>query len=132
LILSDEQMADLKRQLDEEQSRPEHWWLSEEEREKEIQTDKEYEEYEEKIQKAGKAHFEGRLVSKKEIIDWLSHIDESARFYVSLSFQEKFPPRNRPSPPPLNCDDIGQKNFRVLSPDSHGFDRDKDGIGCDE
>ena len=34
-------------------------------------------------------------------------------------------------PPPLNCDDIAQKNFRVLSPDPHGFDKDKDGIGCD-
>jgi micrococcal nuclease len=37
------------------------------------------------------------------------------------------------SPPPLlNCDQITQKNFIVLSPDPHGFDRDKDGIGCDE
>ena len=37
-----------------------------------------------------------------------------------------------PPPPPLNCDDIAQKNFRVSSPDPHGFDKDKDGIGCDE
>jgi hypothetical protein len=38
-----------------------------------------------------------------------------------------------PFPPPLlNCDQITQKNFTVLSPDPHGFDRDKDGIGCDE
>jgi hypothetical protein len=35
-------------------------------------------------------------------------------------------------PPLLNCEQITQKNFTVLSPDSHGFDRDKDGIGCDE
>jgi hypothetical protein len=37
-----------------------------------------------------------------------------------------------PPPPSLNCDNIPQKNFRVLSPDPHGFDKDKDRIGCDE
>jgi hypothetical protein len=36
------------------------------------------------------------------------------------------------SPPPnLNCKDISDKNFEVLSPDPHGFDRDEDGIGCE-
>ena len=37
-----------------------------------------------------------------------------------------------PSPPPnLNCGDISDKRFEVLSPDPHGFDRDGDGIGCE-
>lgn len=38
-----------------------------------------------------------------------------------------------PSPPPnLNCMDvIPHKNFRVLPPDPHGFDRNHDGIGCE-
>jgi micrococcal nuclease len=38
-----------------------------------------------------------------------------------------------PSPPPdLDCKDIQFRNFKVLSPDPHGFDgRDKDGIGCE-
>ncbi|WP_219904549.1 hypothetical protein [Stenomitos frigidus] len=37
-----------------------------------------------------------------------------------------------PSPPPdLNCKDIAFRNFRVLPPDPHHFDRDKDGIGCE-
>ena len=37
------------------------------------------------------------------------------------------------SPPPqLNCDDITDKNFRVLPPDPHGFDSEGDGIGCEE
>jgi hypothetical protein len=37
-----------------------------------------------------------------------------------------------PSPPPnLNCPDIPQKNFKVLPPDPHGFDRDRDGVGCE-
>jgi hypothetical protein len=33
-------------------------------------------------------------------------------------------------PPDLNCDDIPKKNFDVLPPDRHGFDRDDD-IGCE-
>lgn len=37
-----------------------------------------------------------------------------------------------PSPPPdLNCGDISDKRFIVIPPDPHGFDRDKDGIGCE-
>jgi micrococcal nuclease len=37
-----------------------------------------------------------------------------------------------PSPPPdLNCPDIPQKNFKVLPPDPHGFDRDGDSVGCE-
>jgi len=37
-----------------------------------------------------------------------------------------------PSPPPdLSCKDIPYKRFRVLPPDPHGFDGDKDGIGCE-
>ncbi|MBW4475037.1 MAG: excalibur calcium-binding domain-containing protein [Stenomitos rutilans HA7619-LM2] len=34
-------------------------------------------------------------------------------------------------PPDLDCKDITFKNFRVLSPDPHRFDGDKDGIGCE-
>lgn len=35
-----------------------------------------------------------------------------------------------PPPPPLNCEQ--QRNdFTVLPPDPHGFDRDKDGVGCE-
>jgi hypothetical protein len=36
-----------------------------------------------------------------------------------------------PSPPDLDCADISYKNFRVLPPDPHRFDGDKDGIGCE-
>lgn len=31
----------------------------------------------------------------------------------------------------LDCGDVGQKRFRVFPPDSHGFDRDGDGVGCE-
>lgn len=34
--------------------------------------------------------------------------------------------------PDLNCGDIEFRNFTVLPPDPHGFDRNKDGIGCEE
>ena len=36
-----------------------------------------------------------------------------------------------PEPPDLNCADIPFRNFTVLPPDPHGFDGDKDGIGCE-
>jgi micrococcal nuclease len=36
-----------------------------------------------------------------------------------------------PPPPDLDCGDIGVKNFTVRSPDSHGFDGDSDGVGCE-
>jgi len=36
-----------------------------------------------------------------------------------------------PYPPDLDCGEIGYSNFRVIGNDPHGFDRDKDGIGCE-
>ncbi|WP_013335005.1 thermonuclease family protein [Gloeothece verrucosa] len=36
-----------------------------------------------------------------------------------------------PPPPALDCGQISQRRFRVLAPDPHGFDGDKDGIGCE-
>lgn len=36
-----------------------------------------------------------------------------------------------PPPPNLNCDDVDGKDFTVFPPDPHGFDRDKDGEGCE-
>lgn len=36
-----------------------------------------------------------------------------------------------PSPPDLDCKDVPFKNFRVLPPDPHRFDGNKDGIGCE-
>lgn len=37
-----------------------------------------------------------------------------------------------PPPPDLDCKDIIYRNFKVLQPDPHRFDRDKDGIGCEQ
>jgi len=36
-----------------------------------------------------------------------------------------------PYPPDLDCGEIRYANFYVLQPDPHGFDPDKDGIGCE-
>ena len=38
----------------------------------------------------------------------------------------------QPPPPTLNCSDILQRGFTVLSPDRHDLDRDGNGIGCEE
>ncbi len=37
----------------------------------------------------------------------------------------------KPPPPDLNCANITEKNFKVVPPDPHKFDADKDGIGCE-
>lgn len=36
-----------------------------------------------------------------------------------------------PYSPDLDCGEISYRNFKVLQPDPHGFDRDNDGIGCE-
>ena len=36
-----------------------------------------------------------------------------------------------PYPPDLDCGEIPFRRFRVIGPDPHGFDRDRDGIGCE-
>lgn len=37
-----------------------------------------------------------------------------------------------PLPAHLTCQDISAHNFTALQPDPHGFDRDHDGIGCEQ
>ena len=36
-----------------------------------------------------------------------------------------------PDLPDLNCSDLADRRFKVLPPDTYGFDRDGDGIGCE-
>lgn len=38
----------------------------------------------------------------------------------------------KPYPPDLDCGEIAYSNFMVTGSDPHGFDRDKDGIGCEK
>ena len=37
-----------------------------------------------------------------------------------------------PYPPDLDCGEIQYSNFKVVGADRHGFDGDKDGIGCEK
>jgi hypothetical protein len=36
-----------------------------------------------------------------------------------------------PPPPDLDCAEVPYTNFKVLPPDAHRFDGDKDGVGCE-
>jgi hypothetical protein len=36
-----------------------------------------------------------------------------------------------PAPPDLDCGEIPHRRFRVVGADPHGFDADRDGIGCE-
>lgn len=35
-----------------------------------------------------------------------------------------------PPPPDLDCPDVGRQDFTVRQPDPHGFDGNRDGVGC--
>jgi hypothetical protein len=37
-----------------------------------------------------------------------------------------------PYPPDLDCGEITERNFAVTGSDPHGFDREGDGLGCEE
>ena len=36
-----------------------------------------------------------------------------------------------PYPPDIDCDDVPAKGFKVIGTDPHGFDGDRDGVGCE-
>ena len=56
----------------------------------------------------------------------------SKLFVSAQECDSSYPDMCISSPPPdLNCGDISEKNFRVLYPDPHKFDREGDGIGCE-
>jgi hypothetical protein len=39
--------------------------------------------------------------------------------------------RKAAATPDLGCADVNGRNFTVLAPDPHGFDREGDGLGCE-
>ena len=52
---------------------------------------------------------------------------------VAAKCDKAYPTVCIPSPRPyLNCKNIRYRNFKVLPPDPHKFDGDKDGIGCEQ
>ncbi len=46
--------------------------------------------------------------------------------------ESAYPDACIPSPPPdLDCEDVAERRFRVLPPDPHNFDADRNGLGCE-
>lgn len=37
----------------------------------------------------------------------------------------------KPPPPDLDCNQVSFRRFQVRQPDPHGFDADRDGVGCE-
>jgi hypothetical protein len=68
---------------------------------------------------------------------WLYPIQASSRYANQTGNQtgicdSAYPGVCIESPPPdLNCPDVPDNNFRVLSPDPHRFDLEGDGVGCE-
>lgn len=57
----------------------------------------------------------------------------SATSSLSPNCNPAYPDVCIPSPPPyLSCNEISFRNFRILPPDPHEFDRDGDGLGCEQ
>ena len=61
-------------------------------------------------------------------LDQMEKLNPDLDVNCSSAYPEKCIP---PAPPDLDCEDITQRNFLVLSPDPHKFDPDGNGIGCE-
>ncbi len=61
-------------------------------------------------------------------LDQMEKLNPDLDRKCSSAYPEKCIP---PSPPDLDCEDITQRNFFVMSPDPHNFDPDGNGIGCE-
>ena len=91
-------------------------------------------------------------IEKKTGYDFLSNIDKSVQSVIESKAYRLKTSNNRsktttkqsnkncspaypgvcipPPPPDLNCGDISYRNFKVLPPDPHNFDGNKDGVAC--
>ena len=100
----------------------------------------------EELLDAGLGHFEERFCSSSEFANthWAMKYgctsDSETNTESSIQgidiekskCDESYPDFCIPhSPPDLNCSDVSEKRFTVLSPDPHGFDGDGDGVGCE-
>jgi micrococcal nuclease len=65
------------------------------------------------------------IPTEKIVSDYTSPIQEN-------NCDSSYPDVCIPSyPPDLDCVDVQFSSFRALQPDEHGFDIDKNGIGCE-
>lgn len=71
------------------------------------------------------------FVVSGDCVDWvitLQGYEASAGFTdCDPSYPEVCIP---PYPPDLDCPDVAHREFAVLGPDPHGFDPERDGVGC--
>ena len=71
-------------------------------------------------------------ISPRQLWDATAAGDPFAVFACDPSYPDFCVP---PPPPDLNCDSPSikpHKNFRVLPPDPHGFDGNRNGVGCED
>ena len=72
------------------------------------------------------------VIATLALLSLPSTMSNELQIDATTDCDSSYPDACIPSPPPnLNCGDISDKRFEVLSPDPHGFDRDGDGIGCE-
>jgi len=74
----------------------------------------------------------GYLISEHCSVSEFSSSSWAQKYGCATTCDPSYPDVCIPSPPPdLDCGEIGYSNFRVIQPDPHGFDGDRDGIGCE-
>lgn len=76
------------------------------------------------------------MQSIKQVIKMFVLVAAAAALFLAAPAQSACDPSYptvcvAPAPPDLDCKDISHRNFAVRSPDSHHFDADSDGIGCE-
>jgi len=66
------------------------------------------------------------------ITDNVRSLEGTSSYAEPLVCDESYPTLCIEAPPPdLDCNEIEYSHFEVIGDDPHGFDADKDGIGCE-
>ena len=67
------------------------------------------------------------------LVNNISDVGSTETLSNLVKCDQAYPTVCIPSPPPdLDCPEINFRNFKVLPPDPHHFDGDRDGIGCED
>ena len=78
------------------------------------------------------AHAADFAAAQNEALDWGRGIWGECIDTTPPPCDPSYPTVCIPPPPPdLDCGDVTYRRFKVLPPDPHRFDADKDGIGCE-
>ncbi len=81
-------------------------------------------------------HFERMITEPVQqpvvITDNVRSLEGTSSYAEPLVCDESYPTLCIEAPPPdLDCNEIEYSHFEVIGDDPHGFDADKDGIGCE-